>query len=88
VSCSTLRFAPSRREREAIGSSLSLGERVDRDRRFHQPVSRRGRVRGHLHGAEGSKFDLEPLPLVRDEVEKEFDYNASGAAQIRVSVFR
>ncbi|MGB7593069.1 MAG: hypothetical protein WBO19_17690 [Terriglobia bacterium] len=42
-----------------------------------------GRVRGHLHGAEGSKFNLELLPLVPDEVEKEFDYNASGAAQIR-----
>jgi hypothetical protein len=25
---------------------------------------------------------------VRDEVEKEFDYNASGAAQIRASVLR
>jgi hypothetical protein len=47
-----------------------------------------GRVRGHLHGAEGSKFNLELLPLVRDEVEKEFDYNANGAAQIRASVLR
>ena len=47
-----------------------------------------GRVRGHLRGAEGSKFNFELLPLVRDEVEKEFDYNANGAAQIRASVLR
>jgi hypothetical protein len=47
-----------------------------------------GRVRGHLHGAEGSKFNLKLLLFVRDEVEKEFDYNASGPAQIRASVLR
>ena len=34
--------------------ALSRGERVDRDRRFHQPVSWRGRVRGQSHGEDGS----------------------------------
>ncbi len=28
--------------------ALSQGERVSRDRRFHQPVSRRGQVKGFL----------------------------------------